>query len=146
MAETVRVLLVAADPASRNLVIQALDAASAWTTIAASPGEARALLNANRYGLVIVTNLGIPPWLAIDVVPEDRSYEAMFISGYWDDQITRECQRRRLYPVRVPCDFTVLLGEISKMVSTVRQAAADAAGQPGGLYARACSGASTSKT
>lgn len=143
MTETVRVLLLAADPASRNLVIQALDASSAWTTVAASPAEARGLLNANRYGLVIVTNLGIPPWLAIDVVPEDHSYEAMFISGHWDDQITLECQRRRLHPVRVPCDFKLLLEQISKMVSKVRQAAVEAAGQRQGVGARARSSAST---
>ncbi len=125
MAEIVRVLLLAADPNARNLVLQALDPSSTWTTVATSPGEARTLLNANRYGLVIVTNLGIPPSLAIDVVPEDRSYEAMFISGHWDDEITRECERRRLHSVQVPCDLNFLRGEISKIVSKVRQTAAD---------------------
>jgi hypothetical protein len=130
---TIRVLLVVGDRHGRNLLLQAIDAPSIWTTVAASPGEARTLLNANRYDLVIVTNLGIPPWLAIEVVPEDRPYEAMFISGHWDDQITDECKRRGLHPVRVPDDLNILPGEISKIVSKIRQAGANAAGQQPGV-------------
>ena len=129
MTETVHVLLIAADRHSRALVVQAIDAAScARLTVAESPGEARTLLNAHRYGLVIATNLGIPPWLSIDVIPIDRSYEAMFIGGYWEDDFVGECERRRLHCVRVPCSFETLRDEIAQALSTasaVRQAGAD---------------------
>lgn len=114
MGEITRVLLVAADRHSRTLLAHAIDAAGdTWLTVAGSPGEARTLLNAHRYGLVIATNLGIPPWLSIDVIPIDRSYEAMFIGGYWDDDFVRERERRRLHCVRVPCDLDTLRGEIA---------------------------------
>lgn len=129
MAEITRVLLVAADRHSRTLVAQAIDAVGdTWLTVAGSPGEARTLLNAHRYGLVIATNLGIPPWLSIDVIPIDRSYEAMFIGGYWEDDFVPECELRRLHCVRVPCDFDTLREEIAKALAGARRAAADMPG------------------
>jgi len=115
MIQTTHVLLVAADPPARALVAQAIDAVGhTRLTIADSPGEARTLLNAHRYGLVIPTNLVIPPWLSIDVIPVDRTYEAMFLSGHWDDGLVRECEVRRLHRMRVPCDFDVLRDEIAR--------------------------------
>ena len=132
MTEPIHVLLVAADRHSRALVVQAIDATGrARLTVAESPGEARILLNAYRYGLVIATNLGIPPWLSIDVIPVDRSYEAMFIGGYWEDDFVRECGRRRLHCVRVPCASDTLREEIAKALSSVvmaRQAGSDTPG------------------
>jgi prepilin signal peptidase PulO-like enzyme (type II secretory pathway) len=134
MIQTTHVLLVAADRHARALVAQAIDAVGhTRLTVADSPGEARTLLNAHRYGLVIATNLGIPPRLSIDVIPIDRTYEAMFISGHWDDELVRECELRRLHRVRVPCDFDVLRDEIAKILSKVRQAAAEPADQQQGL-------------
>lgn len=50
MTGTVRVLLIAADPGSRALVVDAIDELpDVWLTVAFSPGEARILLNAYRY-------------------------------------------------------------------------------------------------
>jgi len=142
LIETTHVLLVAADRGARSFVLQAIDAAGhTRTTVAESPAEARTLLNAHRYSLVIATNLGIPPWLAIEVIPRDRTYEGMFISGHWDDQIVRECEVRQLYCVRVPCDFNALREEIVKILSKV-QAAVDVASQRESLGARTSSDAS----
>lgn len=125
MIQPTHVLLIAADRQARALVTQAIDAAGhTRLTVAESPGEARTLLNAHRYGLVIASNLGISPWLSIDVIPIDRTYEAMFISGHWDEDILRECEVRGLHRVRVPCDFDVLRQEIARVLSQVRQPAA----------------------
>jgi prepilin signal peptidase PulO-like enzyme (type II secretory pathway) len=136
MIQTTHVLLVAADRHARALVAQAIDAVGhTRLTVADSPGEARTLLNAHRYGLVIATNLGIPPRLSIDVIPIDRTFEAMFISGHWDDDLVRECELRRLHRVRVPCDFELLRDAIAKVLSKIRQAAAEPAGQWEGLRA-----------
>lgn len=103
MGETTRVLLVAADHPSRTFVAHVIDEiGGTGLTVAGSPGEARTLLNAHRYGLVIATNLGIPPWLSLDVIPVEHAYEAMFIGGYWEDDFVRECERRRLHrPIRL---------------------------------------------
>ena len=58
MTETIHVLLVAADRHSRAFVMQAIDATKdTRLTVAESPGEARTLLNAHRYGLVIATKV-----------------------------------------------------------------------------------------
>jgi hypothetical protein len=131
MMDPLHVLLVAADRHARALVVQAIDATGrVRLTVAESPGEARTLLNAHRYGLVIATNLGIPPWLAIDVVPVDRQYEAMFIGGYWEDDFVRECEVRRLRCVRVPCSFDTLRDEIANALAAAsdRRDAADTMG------------------
>lgn len=117
-------LLVAADRLSGALVVQAIDELpDVRLTVAFSPGEGRILLNAYRYHLVIATNLGIPPWPSIDVIPIEHSYEAMFIGGYWEDDFVRECEKRRLHCVRVPFGVEALCAEIAKAVSAARRTA-----------------------
>lgn len=124
MTRTVHVLLIAADRGSRALVVEAIDELpDVWLTVAFSPGEARILLNAYRYHLVIATNLGIGPWASIDVIPIDHAYEAMFIGGYWDERFVGECEKRRLHCVRVPFGIEALRAEIAKAVSAARRAA-----------------------
>jgi hypothetical protein len=124
MSRPIHVLLVAADCQLRALVSELIDRLpDTWLTVTHSPGEARILLYAHRYHLVIATNFGVPPWLSIDVIPIERSYEAMFVSGYWDDAIRRECEKLRLHSLRVPCGLEMLRTEVANVVSAARRAA-----------------------
>ena len=94
------ILLLAADLPARLLILKELGRAQ--VTLAYTALEARTLLGAYTYRLVIVTNLGMPPDHAVSVVPLDHSYPVIFMSGVFNDNLRRECALRRIRNMRVP--------------------------------------------
>lgn len=98
------ILLLAADYDSRLLILQALGS-NYRVTLAYTALEARTLLAAYSYRLVIVTNLGMPPDHAVSVVPLDHSCPVIFLSGVFNDSLRRECALRRIRCMGAP--FTV---------------------------------------
>ena len=94
------ILLLVADPPARLLILKELGRAQ--VTLAYTALEARTLLDAYTYRLVIVTNLGMPPDHAVSVVPLDHSYPVIFMSGVFNDNLRRECTLRRIRCMKVP--------------------------------------------
>jgi len=94
------ILLLAADLPARLLILKELGRAQ--VTLAYTALEARTLLDAYTYRLVIVTNLGMPPDHAVSVVPLDHSYPVIFMSGVFNDNLRRECTLRRIRCMKVP--------------------------------------------
>ena len=95
------ILLLASDYHSRRLILQALGCEHR-VTLAYTALEARTLLSAYEYRLVIVTNLGMPPDHAVSVVPLDHSYPVIFMSGVFNDSLRRECTLKRIRCMKVP--------------------------------------------
>ena len=94
------ILLLAADLPARLLILKELGRAQ--VTLAYTALEARTLLDAYTYRLVIVTNLGMPPDHAVSVVPLDHSYPVIFMSGVFNDNLRRECTLKRIRCMKVP--------------------------------------------
>ena len=94
------ILLLAADLPVRLLILKELGRAQ--VTLAYTALEARTLLDAYTYRLVIVTNLGMPPDHAVSVVPLDHSYPVIFMSGVFNDTLRRECTLKRIRCMKVP--------------------------------------------
>ena len=94
------ILLLAADLPARLLILKELGRAQ--VTLAYTALEARTLLDAYTYRLVIVTNLGMPPDHAVSVVPLDHSYPVIFMSGVFNDNLRRECTLRRIRCMKMP--------------------------------------------
>jgi len=94
------ILLLAADLPVRLLILKELGRAQ--VTLAYTALEARTLLDAYTYRLVIVTNLGMPPDHAVSVVPLDHSYPVIFMSGVFNDNLRRECTLKRIRCMKVP--------------------------------------------
>ena len=94
------ILLLAADLPARLLILKELGRAQ--VTLAYTALEARTLLDAYTYRLVIVTNLGMPPDHAVSVVPLDHSYPVIFMSGVFNDKLRRECTLKRIRCMKVP--------------------------------------------
>jgi len=94
------ILLLAADLPARLLILKELGRAQ--VTLAYTALEARTLLDAYTYRLVIVTNLGMPPDHAVSVVPLDHSYPVIFMSGVFNDTLRRECTLKRIRCMKVP--------------------------------------------
>src|SRR5438093_9832521 len=94
------ILLLAADLPALLLILKELGRAQ--VTRAYTALEARTLLGAYTYRLVIVTNLGMPPDHAVSVVPLDHSYPVIFMSGVFNDNLRRECMLKRIRCMKVP--------------------------------------------
>ena len=94
------ILLLTADLPARLLILKELGRAQ--VTLAYTALEARTLLDAYTYRLVIVTNLGMPPDHAVSVVPLDHSYPVIFMSGVFNDNLRRECTLKRIRCMKVP--------------------------------------------
>jgi len=94
------ILLLVADPPARLLILKELGRAQ--VTLAYTALEARTLLDAYTYRLVIVTNLGMPPDHAVSVVPLDHSYPVIFVSGVFNDNLRRECTLKHIRCMKVP--------------------------------------------
>jgi hypothetical protein len=94
------VLLVVGDTPLRQLMTGLLK--SQKTTVCESLQEARAELAARRYGLVVITNFGLSPRAAVDMVPETRGYPVLFFTGFMDAELERECRARGIPWVEVP--------------------------------------------
>src|SRR5439155_20911838 len=81
------ILLLAADLPARLLILKELGRAQ--VTLAYTALEARTLLDAYTYRLVIVTNLGMPPDHAVSVVPLDHSYSVICMCGVFNYSFLR---------------------------------------------------------
>jgi DNA-binding NtrC family response regulator len=74
--------------------------------------EARDALAARRYDLIIVTNFGIPPHLAVEIIPAERRYPVLFFTGHMDERLEHECRRRGIPWVEVPLGIDALRREL----------------------------------
>jgi hypothetical protein len=88
------ILVLVADSTLRNLLLEILDGPQTLITVVAAPSEAKALLAARSYSVVVATNFGVSPWEAVAVIPANRSYPAFFLSGTWDAQLEDACRIR----------------------------------------------------
>jgi hypothetical protein len=70
--------------------------------MAASPAEASHLLTAHRYGLVLVTNFGISAHDAVSLIPADRDYAVLYLTGHINDRIAAACTERAIPWLQVP--------------------------------------------
>ncbi len=104
------VLLVADDKCLRDLMLHCLQNQS--VTVASSAEEAQELLGVDRYALVIMTNFGIPPLVALSVVLERRDYPVLFLTGYMDEAVKDICLRKKIHWRTVPIETGTLLREL----------------------------------
>jgi len=112
------ILLLAADPGARDFVLRFLDRHR--VTVAASPEEAALLLSARRYGLFLATNFGVRPWEALAVVPAQRDYPVLFLTGHVTDRIEKECVEKSIPSLRVPEALDVLRGMLRLALEDLR--------------------------
>lgn len=100
------ILVLVADRGLLDLVLDSLG--NRHVTVAGSPSEARTLLAVHTYALFIATNFGVSPWEALSVIPTDRSYPVLFVSGHWDQEIEAVCREKHLPFVKAPFTMDVL--------------------------------------
>jgi len=104
------ILVLAADHDLLELVLASLG--NRHVTVAGSPSEARTLLAVHTYALFIATNFGVSPWEALSVIPTDRCYPVLFVSGHWDREIEAICREKHVRCVKAPFSMDVLREEI----------------------------------
>jgi CheY-like chemotaxis protein len=108
--DRLHVLLLVADDTLRELMVDILDRHR--TTACACPAEARALLTEQRYDLVVITNFGIAPWAAVRIIPGRRDYPVLFMTGYLDAGLERECRAKGIAWVQVPASIDEMRREL----------------------------------
>jgi hypothetical protein len=104
------ILLLASDPGGRKFLSGVLK--QHRVTLAASPNEAAALLAREEYSLVVITNLGLAPSMALDVIETKRDYPVLFLSGHIDPVIESICATKQIPWLRLPVEIPSLLGEL----------------------------------
>ena len=104
------VLVLVADPRGRVYLSSVLERHR--VTLATTADEAAALLRREQYSLVIVTNLGLPPWLALDAIETQRDYPVLFLTGYVDPVIESICRAKEIPWLRSPDEISSLPGEL----------------------------------
>src|SRR5438552_1001208 len=104
------VLVLVADPSGRVFLSSVLERHR--VTLATTADEAAALLRREQYSLVIVTNLGLPPWLALDAIETKRDYPVLFLTGYVDPVIESICRAKEIPWLRFPDEISSLPGEL----------------------------------
>lgn len=112
MATLVRleILLLAADPGARDFLLRLLGRHR--VSVVASPAEASLLLRARNYGLVIVTNYGIPATDALAAVPARRDCPVLFLTGHASERIEKQCVEQGIAVLRMPEAVDVLRGQL----------------------------------
>lgn len=95
-------LLLAADPGARELMLDVLGDRD--VTVCETPAQARARIRATHYVLVIVTNFGVRPFEAVEIIPAERDYTVMFLTGHMDDRLREQCRERRISWWPVPME------------------------------------------
>ena len=104
------VLVLVADPRGRVYLSSVLERHR--VTLATTADEAAALLRREQYSLVIVTNLGLPPWLALDAIETKRDYPVLFLTGYVDAVIESICRAKEIPWLRFSDEISSLPGEL----------------------------------
>jgi hypothetical protein len=115
-----KILLLVGDNPVREVLMKLLGDHD--VTVVTHPAEARTLVAFHRYGLVIVTNLGESPWEAIEVIPEERDWPALFISGHWEPELESICAARRVPRLPAPFDVPTFLRAVSDALQGGREA------------------------
>jgi hypothetical protein len=102
--------LLASDPGGRKYLSSMLT--QHRVTLAATPNEAAALLGREEFSLVVITNLGLTPSMALDVIETERDYPVLFLSGHTDSVIESICLTKQIPWLRLPVEIPSLLGEL----------------------------------
>ncbi len=87
------ILLLASDPSLLRL-LEFLPRHS--VTVVHSPEEVPAAVERRRFALVVIMNFGVGPWQAFAAIPAKRDYPAMFLSGYVDAAIEKDCALKQI--------------------------------------------------
>lgn len=95
------VLLLAWDRQLRVLLLEIIGSRRR-VTVCDTPAEARERLRTEHYALVLVTNFGVGPFQAVEIIPADRDYTVLFLTGYLDARLDEECRRRNIVPLLAP--------------------------------------------
>ena len=55
---------------------------------------------------MVITNFGVGPWQAVAAIPAKRDYPAMFLSGYVDAAIEKDCMLKQIpwFPAPIKAD------------------------------------------
>lgn len=104
------ILVLVADPGGREYLSSVLQRYR--VTLSARPDEVADLLRRQRYSLVIITNLGLPPWLALEAIEAERDFPVLFLSGHVDAGIESICLQKRIPWLRVPDELKSLPHEL----------------------------------
>ena len=80
------------------------------------PAEAADRLRRAAYGLALVTNAGLSPWEAVAIVPARRRMPALFVSGWWDEELERTCRQKAIAYLPMPFTADAFLGQIRAMI------------------------------
>src|SRR5437588_10465413 len=104
------ILVLAADPGGREYLSSILRRYA--VTISTSPSEVADVLRRRRFSLVIITNLGLSPWHALEAFEDDRDYPVLFLSGHVDSGIEATCLAKRIPWLRVSDELRGLPHEL----------------------------------
>ena len=61
---------------------------------------------------MLITNFGVSPWGAVSVIPVDRDYPVLFLSGFVEDAIVRVCEAKRIAWRKAPIEIPSLRREL----------------------------------
>lgn len=106
-------LLVAGDETLRTLMTELLQ--GHHTRVCRCPDEVREELAERSYDLVVITNFGIPPSIAVDIIPIPavRRYPVVFLTRHMDALLKHECQQRGIPWIEVPLEIEGILASAS---------------------------------
>ena len=104
------ILLLASDNPGRAYVAGMLK--QHRVTPAGTAEEAATLLGREQFSLVIITNFGLPPWIALDLINTQRDYPVLFLSGHMDSTIESICLAKQIPWLHLPDDIPSLPGEL----------------------------------
>jgi hypothetical protein len=104
------VLLLVNDTPLREFMLDPL--VNYDVTVVEHPDAVAEQLRRRDFSLVIVTNFGVSPWDAVAIIPEERDYPVLFLTGHFDSEIESACTRKHIPVGRVPIDLVALRREI----------------------------------
>lgn len=64
------------------------------------------------YDLVVITNFGIAPDHAVEIIPIRHNYPVLFFTGHMNERLEEECRRRGIPWVEVPVAIEELRREL----------------------------------
>jgi hypothetical protein len=104
------ILLLVGDTVLQGLIVAFLSGRP--VTIASTPDEAAGLLSRHRYRLFIATNFGVNPRDALAVIPRDRDYPVLFLTGSYNEDIADACAEKEIPLRTVPISPKNLVREL----------------------------------
>ncbi len=117
----VEILLLVGDRNMRKFMLYFLK--NQRVIVASSPAAAEALLERRSFGLVILTNFGVGPLHAVEIIPKRRDYPVLFLTGWMSDEIEAVCRAKNIpwRKVPIPLDPIDLHRELSVALSRARR-------------------------